>query len=206
MIRDIDTTQAPATLVIADDIALTSLVHEAASLQLILNGAEIKQQATIEAAKKAFADATRETAQRITEIFAAIQTYASANRDRLFPKKGTKQAKTYSVLQHKLQFRSSDQVEAPDNAAALVLRICAEFAHKIKIAEEQGNHTAREAMLSQLELLHGLLRQPDPELNKDAVKTLTDAEAKRTLSDLGIKVTTSETFKLAFTFTPEQQS
>jgi phage host-nuclease inhibitor protein Gam len=175
-------------------------------LQLILNGAEVKQQATIEAAKKAFADATSETAQRITEIFAAIQAYAAANRDRLFPKKGSKQAKTYAVLQHKLQFRSSDQVESPDNAAALILRICAEFMHKIEVAEEQGNDTAREAMLSQLELLQGLLRQPDPELNKDAVKTLTDAEAKRTLSDLGIRVTTSETFKLAFTFTPEQQS
>jgi phage host-nuclease inhibitor protein Gam len=199
MTRDINTTQAPATLVITDDIALTSLVHEAASLQLILNGAEVKQQATIEAAKKAFADATSETAQRITEIFAAIKAYCAKNRDRLFPKKGAKQAKTYAVLQHKLQYRISTSVESPKD---IVKRIQERLGLiKTTIANLAPGQDVS-ALVELATKLESLLRTPPQEFNKEASLTAMQSAP----ADLGIKVTTSETFKLAFTFTPEQKS
>lgn len=202
MTRDIDTTQVPATLAIADDIALTSLVHEAASLQLILNGAEVKQQATIEAAKKAFADATRETAQRITAIFAGIEAYCAKNRDRLFPMKGKKRSKSYSVLQHKLQYRSSTAVEAPKNIVESIQAKIEEVKTALANPTIAAQRSASDDLLQLLSLLQSLLRTPPQELNKEAPSSA----LLRAPADLGIKVTTSETFKLAFTFTPEQQS
>lgn len=194
---DIDTTTTPP-VAIADDIALTNLVHEAASLQLTLNAAEARMQAHVEAAKKGFEEATREQAQRIAEIFAGIEAYCAAHRDRLFPLKGKTRAKTFAILQHKLQYRSSEAVEAPKDA---VQRIQAMY-NAVELELSTAVLTSeRERELQGLgEILTLLLRWREPELNKDNAKAL-DGQIPEAL---GIRVTTSETFKLAFNFTPEQ--
>jgi phage host-nuclease inhibitor protein Gam len=194
---DIDTTTTPPVS-IADDIALTNLVHEAASLQLTLNAAEARMQAHVEAAKKGFNEATREQSQRIAEIFAGIETYCAAHRDRLFPLKGKKRAKTFAVLQHKLQYRSSEAVEAPKD----VVQRIQDMLHDVASAlYAPGLTSEREAELKRIETtLICLIRQSDPELNKDNAKALKGQIPEA----LGIRVTTSETFKLAFNFTPEQ--
>ncbi len=192
---DIDTTQQA---IIADDISLTNHVHQAAALQLILNAAETRQQAHVEAAKKAFDEATRESTARRDAIFAGITAYCVTHRDRLFPMKGKTRAKTFAILQHKLQFRSSDSVEAPKDIVARITALLRD------IATERTNlllTSDREHELNALEMtLRPLLRQPEPELNKDNAKA-----ARDTLPlELGISVSTTESFKLAFNFTPEQ--
>lgn len=195
----IDTTAAAAsTLVITDDKHLTDLVHEAASIQLLLNSAEVKQQAHVEAAKKAFDEATREHTAKISTIFAAIEAYCAQHRDRLFPLKGTKRSKTYAVLQHKLQYRSSTTVSAPKD---IVKRIQALLSNVRLQLASITNTSAQEAELLQLQgSLESLLRTPPQEFNKEApAATLTAAP-----QELGISITSAETFKLAFTFTPDQ--
>lgn len=201
--KDINTAalQLPA-IIIADDKALCDLVHEAASIQLVLNGAEAKQQAAVEAAKKAFADATREQSERINAIFAAIETYAAANRDRLFPKKGSKQAKTFAIMQHKLQFRSSDAVEAPTDAVEIINRL--KHALAVEMAGLEGGLWQGLNRDQMEDAFEALIRCPAPELHKDAVKSASKP-VRETLAAYGIKVTTSETFKLAFTFSPDQK-
>ena len=57
-----------------------------------------------------------------------------------------------------------------------------------------------------VEKLRGLIRTPAPELNKDAVKALSDCALKDHLSFIGIRVVTDEAFKLVFAFTPEQSA
>jgi len=198
MTKDIDTTQITPAVVITDDITLTEAVFQAASLQLILNGAEAEQQARVEAAKKAFDEATREHTARIAEIFAGIEAYCAKNRDRLFPLKGAKRAKTFAVLQHKLQYRSSDTVDAPKDAVTRIQRMLSDIVSELSTP---GITSEREAELERIEqTLRLLIRQPEPELNKDNVKALDGVIP----AELGLSVQTTETFKLAFTFTPEQ--
>jgi phage host-nuclease inhibitor protein Gam len=200
MTKDIDTTQITPAVVIDDDMQLTEFVFKAASLQLMLNEAEARQQAQAEAAKMAYDEATREHAERIAEIFAGIEAYCAANRDRLFPLKGKKRSKTFAVLQHKLQYRSSESVEAPKDAATRIQRMLSDVVSELATP---GLTTEREGELQVLEqTLKSLIRQPEPELNKDNVKALSEVLP----AELEIKVTTAETFKLAFTFTPEQQA
>lgn len=199
MILDIDTAQLTPSIVIADDLALTEAVFKAASLQLVLNEAEAHQQAHIEAAKKAYDDATREHAQRIVEIFASIEAYAAAHRDRLFPLKSGKRSKTFAVLQHKLQYRSSDQVEAPKDAVTRIQRMLSDVRQELSTSSTTREREGELEVLEQT--LKLLLRTPEPELNKENVKAL-DVVIP---AELGIRIKTSETFKLAFTFTPDQQ-
>lgn len=198
MTKDIDTTQIIPAVVITDDMALTEAVFKAASLQLILNAAEAQQQAHVEAAKKAFDDATREHAQRIAEIFAAVESYAAEHRDRLFPLKGKKRAKTFAVLQHKLQYRSSDTVEAPADAVTRIQHMLSDVVSELSAPDLTREREAELQVLEQT--LKCLIRQPEPELNKDNAKALDLLLPPA----LGITVKTSEAFKLAFTFTPEQ--
>jgi phage host-nuclease inhibitor protein Gam len=200
MIKDIDTTQITPAVVIADDMQLTEFVFKAASLQLMLNEAEARQQAHVEAAKMAYDEATREHAERIAEIFAGIEAYCAAHRDRLFPLKGKKRSKTFAVLQHKLQYRSSESVEAPKDAVTRIQRMLSDVVSELATPDLT---TERERELQALEqTLKSLIRQPEPELNKDNAKALTELIP----AELEIKVTTAETFKLAFTFTPEPQA
>lgn len=201
--KTINTAAITPDIVISDDVQLTQLVHEAASLQLSLNRAETIQQAAVEAAKKAFEDATRDTSTRIAEIFTAIQSYCAANRDRLFPAKNGKRAKTYQVLAHKLQYRSSDTVQAPEDAVQVIenlLKAGLDYIEHHPLGLDHWNGYSRTNLQTALK---ALIRQPEPELNKDAVKNA-DHHLRDMLATQGIRVLTQETFKLAFTFTPDQ--
>jgi phage host-nuclease inhibitor protein Gam len=201
-IIDIDTSNLPA-LVIKDDKQLSDLVFEIASKQLLLNAAEAEQQSKIEAAKKAFADATGDISAEISAKFAAIEAYAAKHKDRLFPVKAGKRKKTFAVLAHKLQYRSSEQVKAPSNAVAVLKSIILNSEVEIMNLGPCEHSTAIAAMISRLE---PLIRQPEPELNKDAVKAEQDVWTRDLLAAHGITVETLETFKLTFAFTPDQEA
>lgn len=200
---DIDTQQAKPALIIRDDKHLCDLVYDLATRQLLINAAEAELQAKIEAAKKAFTDATRENAEIIRTNFAAVEAYATEHKDRLFPVKAGKRKKTFNVLQHKLQYRSSDQVKAPANAAEIIRRIIA--ASEVNILN-LGDCESSHEIAAMITKLQGLIRQPEPELNKDAVKAATDAALLDLLASHGITVETLETFKLSFAFTPDQEA
>lgn len=203
---DIDTAEITPALTITDDKHLCDVVYEIASKQLVINAAEAEQQAKLEAVKKAFSDATGPLEADIKNLFAAVQAYATAKKDRLFPKKGKTRSKTYKVLQHKLQYRSSTAAVVPSNAVAVInqmLQIVRDF------DSPDGNWNG--IPLEQVqETLKGLLRQPPQEVAKDAVVTLCTAEdhASKALAEYlhlhGIRAKETETFKLAFAFTPEQ--
>ena len=212
--HDINTSAAPAAPDIADQTELRSVIHTLAQKQLILDEAGAKAKAAIETAKKAFADATAETAAEITADFARVVKFAAEHRAELFPMKGKKQAKTFKVLSHELQYRCSDSVEAPPDAAKVI-------ANLIKASEMNicnlgmGAHSLQIAQV--IAELETLLRHPEPEMNKDAVHSLKDRakaqepedfnaakEAAELLEANGIKVVTEETFKIAFKFTPEK--
>lgn len=184
--EDINTTGITAAA-IKDDKQLCDVVYEIAELQLTLNSAQAEMQARVEAAKKAFADATAEHAEKVKQLFASVETYAARHRDRLFPEKGGKRSKTFKVLSHKLQYRSSDQVKAPSNA--------------VEIIKQLIQNTDKGPLRG---VLNGVVRYPEPELNKDAVKTLPPGEARDLLHAHGITIQQLETFKLAFSFAPDE--
>lgn len=199
---DINTAEITPALTITDDKQLCDIVYDIASKQLVINAAEAEMQAKVEAAKKAFADATEPLTSQIKMQFAAVETYAEAHKDRLFPVKAGKRKKTFAVLEHKLQYRCSEQVKAPSNAVMVIKAIIWDLECEAQKHNWEGYGTPdHEAAISALETL---IRQPEPELNKDAVKSLCHAEARRILNENGIKLETLETFKLAFTFSPEQ--
>jgi phage host-nuclease inhibitor protein Gam len=198
---DIDTTQAAPAITIKDDKQLCDVVYKLASAQLLINSAEADLQAKVEAAKKAFADATGPIAKEIAEGFAAVEIFATANKDRLFPIKGKARAKTFKVLAHRLQYRSSEQVKSPANAVNVIKAIIFNAEAEIMSLGECEHSTHLAGIIQQLE---SLIRQPEPELNKDAVKACSDKVVKDYLAAHGITVETLETFKLAFAFTPEQ--
>jgi hypothetical protein len=115
--------------------------------------------------------------------------------------KGQKRVKTFKILQHSLQYRSSDQVMAPSNAVLAIKSIILNTEVAIMNLGECEHSTHLAGVIQQLEKM---IRQPEPELNKDAVKACTDEVVKDYLATQGITVETLETFKLAFAFTPEQ--
>lgn len=199
---DIDTKQAVPALTIKDDRHLCDIVYQIASKQLVINAAEAEQQAKLEAAKKAFADATGPLSGEIKTLFSAVTAYATANKERLFPGKGKKQKKTFKVLNHELKFRSSSEVVAPANAVAILKNAILNSEVNIMNLGECEASTQIASMIAQLERL---IRQPDPELNKDAVKAITDEEVKDFLASLGITIESRDGFKLVFSFTPEAE-
>lgn len=199
--HDIDTTQASPALTITDDKQLCDIVYQIASKQLVINAAEANQQLKIEAAKKAFEEGTAEFSKEIKTLFASVQAYAEANKDRLFPVKGGTRKKTFAILQHKLQYRSSDRVEAPSDAVNLIKCIIFNTEAAIMNLGECEHSTHLAGIIQKLETM---VRQPAPELNKDAVKACSDEVVINYLAEQGIRVVTDETFKLAFSFTPDQ--
>lgn len=199
---DIDTTQTPEVPAIRDDKHLCDVVYDLASQQLVINAAEAELQAKIEAAKKAYADAIGPKAEDIKTKFAAIEAYAEKHKDRLFPMKKGKRVKTFQVLSHALQYRSSDQVKAPANAVSIIKAIIFNAEAEIMSLGECEHSTHLAGVVQQLE---ALIRQPEPELNKAAVQACTDKVVRDYLAAHGITVETLETFKLAFKFTPDQQ-
>lgn len=204
---DIDTSATPPDITIADDKQLCDVIYDLAQKQLIINAAEAKQQAAIEAAKKAFADATAPLTDDIKTLFAAVETYATSNKDRLFPVKGKKRSKTFKVLAHKLQYRSSTSAEAPANAVSVVHQML-QIVQQYDAPDGNWNGIPLDQVVCALE---GLLRQPPQEINKDEIIRLCTSEdaASKALAGYlhlhGIRAKETETFKLAFAFTPEQQ-
>jgi phage host-nuclease inhibitor protein Gam len=179
---------------------LTAVVSRLANLQLIINAAETQQQAKIEAAKTAFAEATADVQKEIKELFAAVERYCETHRDELFPCKGGKRKKTFAVLQHVLQYRSSTAVTAPGDVVEIIQGKIAAIDF---ILQSTRSSSEEETQLNnQRQQLESLLRVQAPELNKDRAKAIASTELAK---DLGIQLVTTETFKLSFTFTPQQQ-
>lgn len=203
---DINTAAVPAPVAIADLQGLTNTVNRLASLQLILNQAEAEQQAAQEAAKKGFADATAPFLEEMNALFAGLEKYCGDNKDTLFPTKGGKRAKTFAVLQHKLQYRSSQSVLAPATAADQILATARML--ETKLISEQAKGDARDSdaidqVAAVITVLNGLIRPSAAELKKDAVKEVTNEQATELLLAMGIKVVTEEAFKLSFNFSPQ---
>ena len=212
--HDINTSAAPAAPDIADQTELRSVIHTLAQKQLILDEAGAAMKARIETAKKAFADATAETAAEITADFARVVKFAAEHRAELFPMKGKKQAKTFKVLSHELQYRCSDSVQAPPDAAKVIANLIKLNEFEISNLGMCDESVRIAQVIAELETL---LRHPEPEMNKDAVHSLKDRakaqeaedfsaaqRAMELLQEEGIQVATEETFKIAFKFTPEK--
>jgi len=180
---------------------LTALVSDLAQKQLIINSAANQVKAQVEAAKLAYNEATRDLVTEINTGFEAITAYCEANKDRLFPVKNGKRSKTYAILQHKLQYRSSTEVTAPDD---ILTRLRNRLADLTLQSRSLTGAADLEQIEAEIELINSLIRIPAAELNKDAASDALKAEANAlALAPLGINLTTNETFKLTFTFTPE---
>lgn len=200
--HNIDTATATAAPAITDLQGLTNAVARLASLQLILNNAEGSMQAQVEALKKAFADATAEHAAEIKTTFAQVEAYCAANKETLFPIKNGKRKKTFAVLQHALQYRTGSSVEIPKDA---VTQIQGLINYVKGYPGEEWNGLSKPAIIGALE---SLIRTPAPEFNKDTFSALRSNTELAALAEVlrlnGFHVSKQETFKLAFTFTPEQ--
>lgn len=202
MNTDIDTTAITDAPVITDLKGLSDTIHEMAKEQLKVNEAEAKMQAAVEDAKKQYEAAISPHTGLIATLFTSVANYAKQAIDTLFPKsKGGERKKTYPVLGHKLQLRSSSSIEAPEDIVQLIIDDLKKMVRTNPGNEPSPEQRKREIMLAKL------LRQPPLELNKDAAReALKDPEAAKVLAELGIKETSIETFKVAFKFTPESKS
>lgn len=200
MNTDIDTTQITDAPEIHDLKGLSNTIHEMAKEQLKVNEAEAKMQAAVEDAKKQYEAAISPHTGLIATLFASVASYATKAIDTLFPQsKNGKRKKTYTILGHDLQLRQSSSIEAP---ADIIDRIAMMRAN-ITLQYMNGEIEI-EAVNTRDAILDGLLRQPPAELNKDfAREALKDAAQAAVLAELGITSETTDTFKVAFKFTPE---
>lgn len=203
--QDIDTTAIAPALTITDLKQLTEVIHDMAQTQLLLNRAEADMQSRIEVIKKAYDEATAELVEKIKAALAAVEAYATQNKDTLFPIKGGKRKKTLAILQHALKFRESSSVDAPSNAVELISQIVEALKAQSGLAVFSNDQMRAEALQLGADKLNALLRQPDKELNKEAIKSLDDKQFESLKRLVGIKIVPSETFKVEFTFTPETQ-
>jgi phage host-nuclease inhibitor protein Gam len=184
------------------DTDLTNLVSDLAQKQILIERAKGQVQATVEAAKLAYDEATRDIIAEINSGFEAINAYCTENKDRLFPVKKGKRQKTYAVLQHKLQYRSSSEVTAPDD---IIARIIARIDALCIEARSLNAAMDHDAISAEIDLLNTLLRHPPIEFSKDAAgSALAHETTALQLDPLGINITQNETFKLTFTLTPGQ--
>jgi hypothetical protein len=188
---------------ITTDTDLTNLVSDLAQKQILIESAKARVQATVEAAKLAYDEATRDLATEIQTGFDLINQYCTAHKDRLFPVKKDKRQKTLQILQilqHKLQYRSASEVTAPED---IIKRITARL-QDLSLELRSLHPEDFDRIEAEIDLLNTLLRQPPLELNKDAASAaLTTETTALQLAPLGITKTTTETFKLTFTLTPE---
>lgn len=199
--HDINTAAAAPAPAITDLPGLTTAVFTLAGRQLLIDQAKAHMQANIEAQKKAFEDATQHIQAEIDSTFAAVQAYCTDHKDSLFPiKKNGQRQKTFQVLQHKLQYRESTNVEAPEMGAEIIEAMIHEISAD---AYPDPVHGLPKAQL--ISALKAMIRQPMPELNKDNVRAIiqTNNEIAADLDSRGIRLVKEETFKVAFTFTPE---
>lgn len=200
MNTDIDTTQITDAPVITDLKGLSDTIHEMAKEQLKVNEAEAKMQAAVEDAKKQYEAAISPHTGLIATFFTGVANYAKQAIDTLFPKsKGGERKKTYPVLGHKLQLRSSSSIEAP----ADIIEKLAHLRSDLEASYVRGEIEI-DQLDSKIAVIDKLLRVPPVEFNKDAAReAFKDPEAAKVLAELGIKETSVETFKVAFKFTPE---
>lgn len=197
MTKDIPVNSATAVQIDTLD-QLKAAVHKLATLQLVLNAAEARQQAAVEAAKKAFDEATAETQSQLADLLAGVQKFAAANKDMLFPLKGKARAKTFKVLQHALAYRSSSSISAPET---IVEDIKAMRAHlKELLSWPTTDDAAAAEALAQIDALDRLIRTKE-EFDKTAAKQLLESQAGL-LSRLKVTEATEETFRIAFNFAP----
>jgi len=185
---------------ITDLHTLTDTVSDLAIKQASINEAKARLNAQVEAAKLAYDEATRDITAEINAGFEAITAYCEEHKDALFPlkKNGTRQ-KTLAILQHKLQYRASSGIDAPDNVIDLINRRISD----LQFHARSLTGVDHDAIRSEIEILRQLIRQPDPELNKDIAAGLANSDDNTDiLAAVGITRQHSETFKLTFTFTP----
>lgn len=195
MTKDIPVNPATATPIDTLD-GLKGAVHRLATLQLTLQSAEAQQQATIEAAKRAFDQATAEIQAEIANLLAGVEAYCAANKDMLFPKKGKSRTKTFRVLQHALAYRQASAIEAPANVLATIKATRAQIQ---TLLETGGTELSTEAQ-NQLAALDQLIRTKE-EFDRAAAKTLLESQPGL-LSRLQIREVTTDTFRVTFNFTP----
>lgn len=204
--HDVDTSLAglaqPA-LIITDLKHLSDVVYEIASTELAIDKAACDQKAKVEAAKKAFEDATAELQTERAIKLAAIEVFCEANKDTLFPIKGDTRKKTYKVLQHELKYRSSTEVITPDDAVTKALDLIEKLD---SAASNAANPTEADSYEETITRLRAFLRQPPTEINKEAVGATDDQMKAYLKQHLGISENTKETFKVVFKFTPEQKA
>lgn len=177
---------------------LKNAVHKLATLQLVLNAAEARQQAAIEAAKKAFDEATADSQAQLAALLAGVQKYAADNKDMLFPVKGKTRTKTYKVLQHSLAHRSSSSIDAPETIVDDIKAMRARL--KELLSWPTTDEAAATEALAQIDALDRLIRTKE-EFDKTAAKALLESQAGL-LSRLKVTETTEETFRVTFNFTP----
>ena len=203
MNTDIDTAQITDAPEIHDLKGLSDTIHEMAKEQLKVNEAEAKMQAAVEDAKKQYEAAISPHTGLIATLFTSVASYATKAIDTLFPQsKSGKRKKTYTILGHDLQLRQSSSIEAP---ADIIDRIALMRANMT--LQWMNGEIEIEAVKTRDAILDGLLRQPPAELNKDfAREALKDAAQAAVLAQLGITSETTDTFKVAFKFTPESKS
>lgn len=178
---------------------LKNAVHKLATLQLVLNAAEARQQAAIEAAKKAFDEATADSQTQLAALLAGVQKYAADNKDMLFPLKGKTRTKTYKVLQHTLAYRSSSSIAAPETIVDDIKAMRARIEEMLCCPDAPEAGVPEEA-LAQIDALDRLIRTKE-EFDKTAAKALLESQAGL-LSRLKVTETTEETFRVTFNFTP----
>jgi phage host-nuclease inhibitor protein Gam len=188
------------TLTITNDDQLRDVLSDLAVSQLAIKRAANEQAARMEAAKKAFADVTDPIIAEDNVKEQAIEAYCTAHRDRLFTSKKGKAAQTITVLEHKIGWRKSSEIEAPEDIIRRIEQKLDDLAMEARAIDPRG----LDLVEHQIDLLNGLLRQPPVELNKDAAKAAAKNEHDaKLLAEVGITETTEETFKISYNLKPE---
>lgn len=201
---DIDTAAAPQTLVITDLEQLKEIVHLMAKDQLIITTAETHCQAQVEIIKKAFDEETAAMTAANETRMAAVTAYALANIETLFPKTTKGQKKTYKVLKHALKLtRTHTVVSEP----GIVKQIESLITTVSTYPGDTWNDIPKETLIT---VLKGLIRRPEPELNKDAFKAMVGTEEYKALAEVfrlnGCRVNTADSFTVTFNFSPEEKA
>lgn len=182
---------------IADTKELADVIYEMARDQLILDAAAAKMQSTLEAAKKAYDEATRPITEKQAANLAAVEKFATEHRDTLFPLKGNKRTKTYNVLDHALKLRSSESIITPEGDADTIVDEAIKRWKRAPGARTDEEHKAM------IDALLTLLNQQPPTWDKDQAKRLLKQPEGETIRQLtGLALQEQETFKVEFRFSP----
>lgn len=181
---DIDPTTIPDAPVITGLKGLTDTVHDLAQVTLTVREAEAKMAKAIEIAKADCEQATAPYKAMINRLFAGIANYATTAIDSLFPRKkdGTRK-KTFAILNHKLQLRSSSSITAPEDIIAKI-----RLWYQLRMAEADASlcrgdsptvaaQIEAEALLIASLIRRGSRRVPESQPNQDLQDGATQAYA-----------------------------